>query len=248
MSKAVVILSGGMDSTTLLYKVRQDHDVVSVLSFDYGQRHIKELECAKKTANKLGIPHKVIDLSAVNAVMEGSSLTRDIDVPEGHYADENMKATVVPNRNMIMLSVAVADAVSREANEVYFGAHSGDHDIYPDCRQEFIEALSKATELANYQPVKIKAPFIHMDKGDILEVGKELGVPYEDTWTCYKGLEKACGKCGSCVERLEGFEKAGMTDPVEYMTGEDEKASTDVSRETPPENTAQGFFSKPKNK
>ena len=215
MKKAVVILSGGMDSTTLLYKVLDEGFEVTVISYDYGQRHLKELDVARETCKKLNVEHKLIDLTSVSQVMEGSSLTRaSIDVPEGHYADENMKATVVPNRNMIMLSIAVAEAVSIEAESVYFGAHAGDHDIYPDCREEFIEALSKVTEIANYHPVKIKAPFINMDKGDILELGKELDVDYGLTWTCYKGLENPCGKCGSCVERAEGFERVGMIDPT----------------------------------
>lgn len=212
-----MILSGGMDSTTLLYKAISEGYEVSVLSFNYGQRHLKELDVAKKTTELLGLSHKIIDLSSVNQVMAGSSLTREIDVPEGHYADENMKLTVVPNRNMIMLSIAIAEAVSIEAEVVFFGAHSGDHDIYPDCRKEFVEAMSKVAEIANYHSVRVEAPFIDMDKGDILLLGKTLNVPYENTWTCYKGGEKSCGVCGSCAERILGFDKAQMVDPIEYV-------------------------------
>ncbi len=211
--KAVVILSGGMDSTTLLYKVLADeYEVKSVLSFDYGQRHKKELEYAKATCEKLGLTHKIIDLTSVNQVMKGSALTDDIAVPEGNYADENMKMTVVPNRNMIMLSIAVAEAVSQGANKVFYGAHAGDHAIYPDCRREFVEKLSEATKIANYEPVEIVAPFLDMDKGDIAFLGKGLGVDYSKTWTCYVGGEKPCGKCGACTERAEAMQKAGIVE------------------------------------
>jgi len=212
--KVVVILSGGMDSTTLLYKAHNDCEVVSVLSFDYGQRHKKELEYAKANCEKLGLSHKVIDITPINQVMKKSALTDDVDVPEGNYADENMKLTVVPNRNMILLSIAVAEAVSCEASKVFFGAHAGDHTIYPDCRKEFVDKLSEVTKIANWQSVEIEAPFIDMDKGDIAIVGKELNVDYSLTWTCYKGQEKPCGKCGACVERAEAFAKAGIKDPL----------------------------------
>ena len=215
--KVVLVLSGGLDSTTLLYKLLDDGYQVFAISFDYGQRHSRELEQAQKTTASLAIPHKIIDLTSVNKVMGGSSLTRpEIETPKGHYADETMKITVVPNRNMIMLSVAVAWAVTIEANKVFFGAHAGDHDIYPDCRKEFVDVLSKATEIANYVPVTIEAPFIDMDKGDIAILGKQLNVDYSSTHTCYVGLETACGKCGACVERKEAFLKAEMLDPIQY--------------------------------
>jgi len=213
MKKAVQILSGGMDSVTLLYHLRALGYEVHALSFDYGQRHKKELDYARAICAELGVPHHVVDLSSVNGLLKGSALTDDVDVPEGHYADENMKATVVPNRNMIMLSVAVGHAVSIGAGDVFFGAHAGDHAIYPDCRKEFVAALSAVTMIANYQPVAVFAPFIDMDKGDIALRGKELGVPYDKTWTCYKGLERHCGKCGACSERIEAMEKAGITEP-----------------------------------
>lgn len=212
--KAIVILSGGMDSTTLLYKVLADGYKVEALSFNYGQRHKKELDYAKATCWKLGISHNVVDVSAINSLVQGSALTSDIDVPEGHYAEESMKATVVPNRNMIMLSLATAYAVSRNAEHVFFGAHAGDHEIYPDCRPEFVEKLSAVTQIANYTPVTIHAPFLSMDKGDIAILGKKINVNYSLTWTCYKGLEEPCQKCGACVERAEAFAKANMIDPL----------------------------------
>jgi len=214
--KSIVVLSGGMDSTTLLYKTISEGYKPYVLSFNYGQRHKKELEYAKRTTEKLGLNHKIVDVSSINELIQGSALTSDIDVPEGHYADPNMKLTVVPNRNMIMLSLAIAYAISKGAKTVFYGAHAGDHDIYPDCRKEFVDAMKKVAKLCDYEQIDIQAPFLDIDKGDILTIGQALKVDYSLTWTCYKGLEKACGKCGSCVERLEGFENAGMVDPIEY--------------------------------
>ncbi len=216
MQKAVVILSGGMDSTTLLYDAIDQGYEVYALSFDYNQKHKRELESAKATCLLLGVPHKVMDLSVLNELAP-SSLTRDDwEVPEGHYADENMKQTVVPNRNMVMLSLATSYTIGLEANLLFYGAHSGDHDIYPDCRLEFVEQLGKTIEMCDWNTVTLQAPYINIDKGDIAIRGKELGVDYSKTWTCYKGRGKACGKCGSCVERLEAFEKAGIKDPLEY--------------------------------
>ena len=143
VKKAVVVLSGGMDSTTLLYKVKKEGFQVTALSFDYGQKHVKELEVAKQTCIELDISHEIINLAGIKQVMKNSALTDNIEVPEGHYNDENMKSTVVPNRNMIMVSIAIAEAVSIEAEAVYLGVHGGDHAIYPDCRKEFIEKLNE---------------------------------------------------------------------------------------------------------
>jgi 7-cyano-7-deazaguanine synthase len=148
--------------------------------------------------------------------MSGSSLTSDIDVPEGHYEEESMKATVVPNRNMILLSLATGYAVTVGAQAVWYGAHGGDHAIYPDCRPEFVEKMDAVCRIANYEPVAIEAPFMHMDKGQILAEGLKLGLDYRHTWTCYNGRERACGRCGSCVERLEAFAANGVRDPLEY--------------------------------
>jgi len=216
--KVVVILSGGMDSTTLLYKALDEYGSgnVHAISFDYNQKHRKELECATASCRKLGISHKVVDLSVLSEVAP-SALTRDDwDVPEGHYADENMKQTVVPNRNMVLISLAASYAMGLKAKKVLYGAHSGDHDIYPDCRKDFVDALTLTIKLADWHVVELEAPFWDIDKGDIVIIGKTFGVDYGLTWTCYKGKELACGKCGSCVERLEAFEKAGVKDPVKY--------------------------------
>ena len=214
--KGVVILSGGMDSTTLLYDVvKQGYETYAV-SFDYNQKHKRELESAKATCKKLGLEHKVLDLGVLNQVAP-SALTRDDwDIPEGHYADENMKQTVVPNRNMVMLSLATAYAIGKGAKHLFYGAHAGDHDIYPDCRKEYVEALKETIKLADWKEVELKAPYLDIDKGDIAIKGKELGVDYSLTWTCYKGKDDACGKCGSCVERLEAFDKAKVEDPLKY--------------------------------
>ncbi|MBE01558.1 7-cyano-7-deazaguanine synthase QueC [uncultured Marinobacter sp.] len=212
----VVIYSGGMDSFTLLHRALARGLRVHALSFDYGQRHVRELACARQVCQALAIPHKVLDIRAMSEVMSGSSLTSDIDVPEGHYEEESMKATVVPNRNMILLSLATGYAVTVGAQAVWYGAHGGDHAIYPDCRPEFVEKMDAVCRIANYEPVAIEAPFMHMDKGQILADGLKLGLDYRHTWTCYNGRERACGRCGSCVERLEAFAANGVRDPLEY--------------------------------
>ena len=213
---AVVVLSGGMDSTTLLYDVVDQGYKTYTISFNYNQKHKKELELAKETCKKLNVEHLVVDLSALNVVAP-SALTRDEwDVPEGHYADENMKQTVVPNRNMVLLSIATSYAISKNASKLFYGAHSGDHDIYPDCRKEFIDSMKKSISLCDWTKVELEAPYWNIDKGDIVIKGKKLNVDYSLSWTCYKGKDKACGKCGSCVERLEAFDKANIQDPIEY--------------------------------
>jgi len=219
--KAVIIYSGGMDSFTLFHKALRTFGSQNVraLSFDYGQRHKKELEYAHAEALRCGVEHHIIGLQSVTKLLGGSALTDDIAVPEGHYAQENMKLTVVPNRNMMMLSIAVAYAVSQGAEQVWFGAHAGDHDIYPDCRASFVEAMDTVTQIANYQPVRVVAPFQELTKKTILEAGFSYGLSSQDykrSWTCYKGGELACGKCGSCVERLEAFEAVGHIDPLLY--------------------------------
>lgn len=214
--KVVVIYSGGMDSFTVLNRAIADGYEVYPLSFDYGQRHKKELDYAARACTNLGVPHKIVDISAINQLIGGSSLTSEIDVPEGHYAEESMKQTVVPNRNMILLSLAIGYAVSLEANKVYYGAHSGDHAIYPDCRPEFVEKMNDVSLIANYEAVEIYSPYLNLSKIEILTDGLSLGLDYADTWTCYNGREKACGKCGACQERLEAFEKNGIKDPLEY--------------------------------
>lgn len=216
MAKVVVIYSGGMDSFTVLHHaVRQGHDVYA-LSFNYGQRHVRELDAAASVCKQLGIPHKIVDITAINSLLAGSSLTSDIEIPEGHYAEASMQSTVVPNRNMILLSLAIGYAVSLGAEAVYYGAHSGDHAIYPDCRPEFVEKMNDVSLIANYEPVRIEVPYLRHDKAEILADGLRMNLDYSQTWTCYNGREKACGKCGACVERLEAFAANHVIDPLQY--------------------------------
>ena len=216
--KAVVIYSGGMDSFTILNRAIKEGFEVYALTFDYGQKHKKEIRYAESVCQELGISHRIIDITAINQLLQSSSLTSDKEIPEGHYEAANMKSTVVPNRNMILLSLAIGYAVDIDANRVYYGAHSGDHAIYPDCRPDFVHAMNRVAKLANYEPVDIVTPYLNGDKIEILADGLKMGLDYGKTWTCYNGREKACGKCGSCVERLEAFDKNGAVDPLEYET------------------------------
>lgn len=222
MRKIIVIYSGGMDSFTLLNDVLESYRMsmyeILALSFNYGQRHAKELEYAKRVTTDLGISHTIVNMVDIgNQLLQGSSQTEErIQVPEGHYTEESMKQTVVPNRNMIMLSLAVGYAISVNADIVMYGAHSGDHAIYPDCRSEFVEAMNKVTSIANWQSVRIFAPYMNFHKGQIASIGKRLHLDYGMAWTCYKGGDKACGRCGACHERLEAMAYAGIEDPLEY--------------------------------
>jgi 7-cyano-7-deazaguanine synthase len=222
MTSAVAIVSGGMDSVTLAYALRHrmGFDRVDLVSVNYGQRHVRELDCAAHAAHAVGGHHIVVDLP-VTRWLTGSALTDpDVPVPEGHYADESMRATVVPNRNAMLLSIAVAVAVARNADAVATGVHAGDHPIYPDCRPEFIDAFHRMSLLANEGFVvpgfRVFAPFVHMTKTAICALGDELGVPFADTWSCYQGGEYHCGACGTCVERREAFELAHVPDPTIY--------------------------------
>ena len=229
-NKAVVILSGGMDSATLLYwanapqtRSRPGYPFayeVSAVSVNYGQRHSKELDCAKQLCDYLEVQHNVIDLSSLKVLLTGNALTDDMPVPEGHYASPTMKQTVVPNRNMMLLSVAVAAACARDAKTVLYGAHCGDHPIYPDCRREFVQALDKAAQLCWHHEIRIEAPFVDKTKTEVARIGADLGVPFQDTWSCYNGRELHCGKCGTCVERKEAFADSGVTDPTQYEVSE----------------------------
>lgn len=218
MPKELVVLSGGMDSTTLLYDVIEQSEPgrfqVEAITFDYNQRHKKEIVVASKTCEKLNIPQTIIDLSILNAVAPSALTRRDWDVPHGHYEQENMKETVVPNRNMVMLSLAVSYAIGIGARKVYYGAHHGDHAIYPDCRKEFVLAMKSAIALCDWNDIVLEAPYIEMDKGEILKKGIGLDVNYSLTWTCYEGEGQPCGECGSCVERAEAFSANNESDPL----------------------------------
>lgn len=216
-----VVVSGGMDSVTLLHLAVDSFgaDNVHALSFDYGQRHSVELHCAAKQCKYLGVKHKIINLECLHDLASNSALTHGSDVPLGHYSDESMKQTVVPNRNMVMLSLALSYATNNKLDSLWYGAHSGDHTIYPDCRPEFVRTMQLAALLCDWHQVQLEAPFLHGNKETILNVGKELEVDYSQTWTCYTGnvRDGACGECGACTERLEAFAAVGLVDPIRYM-------------------------------
>ncbi len=204
--RVIVLFSGGMDSTVLLKRAKQEARAVASISFDYGQRHKKELEYASRYAEKLGIQHITADISSINGLLAGSALTSpEITVPEGHYEDESMKAMIVPNRNMIMLSIAIGWAVSLEYDAVAMAGHAGDRAIYLDCRPEFVKAMGKACQTANEKPIAVLAPFLSLKKGEIVQLGLQLGVDFAETWSCYRGDDEPCGTCGACVERKEAL-------------------------------------------
>lgn len=207
--KLVAILSGGMDSTTLVNQLVKEGHEVKILSFNYGQRHKKELDYASKTCKKLSLEHHIVDLTNVTSLISNSALTGDIEVPEGHYEDESMKKTVVPNRNMIMLSVAIGYAENLGYDAVAIANHAGDHAIYPDCRKEYMKALDLAAYLGTYNNIEILSPYSELTKGQIAKIGLNLGIDYDkETWSCYKGLDQPCHKCGTCVERDLALEEA----------------------------------------
>lgn len=218
--KAVAIVSGGMDSVTLAYWLKDHNFSLHLLSFDYGQRHRKELDCAIWQANHLGAEHTILDISGIRPLLKGSALTDDVPVPHGHYAEDSMRQTVVPNRNAIMLSIAWGLACSSGASVLASGVHAGDHFIYPDCRPGFMGALGHAlllgTEGHRNDSLRLIAPFISHSKTDIAAIGAGLNVPFDHTWTCYEGGDIHCGQCGSCTERKEAFRDSGTPDPTIY--------------------------------
>ena len=218
--KVVVLISGGMDSVTALYDAvqKQRHEVAAGLSFDYGSKHNhRELPFAKWHCAKLGIAHEIVPLDFMDRLFDSHLLKSGGDIPEGHYEAENMKQTVVPFRNGIMLSIAAGFAESIGAQGLVIAAHSGDHAIYPDCREDFMGPMADAIRAGTYAGIEVLRPFIDMRKEDIAQHGAELGIDFSQTWSCYKGEEIHCGQCGTCVERKEAFELAGVTDPTEYQ-------------------------------
>lgn len=216
--KTVVLLSGGMDSVTAFHQVRREHDVVAALSFDYGAKHnAREIPWAKFHADRAGVAHRTIDLGFMNDCFASDLLKSGGEVPDGHYAEENMKRTVVPFRNGILLAVACGFAESVGAEALAIAAHSGDHAIYPDCREPFMRAMAEAMGQGTYARIQLLRPFIAMDKAAIARRGAELGIDFAETWSCYKGGEVHCGTCGTCVERREAFLLAGVDDPTSYL-------------------------------
>ncbi len=215
MKDSIIIVSGGMDSVTMLHEYKEE--IALAVTFDYGSNHAKkEIECAKWHCEQLGIEHIIIPLSFMHDYFKSSLLEGAQAIPEGHYADESMKSTVVPFRNGIMLAVACGLAESRGLHSVMIANHGGDHAIYPDCRNTFISAMSEAMAYGTYEHVYISAPYTDITKADIARRGAALGVDFSKTWSCYKGREKHCGKCGTCVERKEAFCEAGVNDPTDY--------------------------------
>lgn len=212
----VVILSGGIDSTVLTYDLVHQGYSVNAISFNYGQKHSIELYTAARTCRKLGIPQKTVWIETIKELMYSPVLTGDDEVPEGHYEDASMKSTVVANRNSILINLAMAYAITENISTIAYGAHAGDHFIYPDCRPIFVERIQALAEVVHYTPLKIVAPFLHMNKKDIVKRGVELGVNFRDTWSCYKGGKIHCGKCGTCTERIEAFKLNNYKDPLEY--------------------------------
>lgn len=215
MKNSAIIVSGGMDSITLLY----DHkdEIALGISFDYGSNHnAREIPFAKMHCERLGIKHITINLDFMHQYFKSSLLDGAEAIPEGHYADDNMKSTVVPFRNGIMLAIAIGIAESNNLDQVFIANHGGDHTIYPDCRPEFINAIDAAATAGTYNNVKAIAPYTKITKSDIARIGKRLGIDYAETWSCYKGGEVHCGKCGTCVERKEALAEAGIEDKTIY--------------------------------
>jgi 7-cyano-7-deazaguanine synthase len=202
--KGLLIYSGGLDSTTLLYEYKDSIELA--VTFDYGSKHnAREIACAKENCRRLGIRHLIIPLAFIGQYFKSDLLQSGGEIPEGSYADENMKSTVVPFRNGIMLAVAAGLAESYGLDTVLLANHSGDHAIYPDCRPEFIDAFSAAVKAGTYEGIKVVSPYCNITKRDIALRGKAIGLDYSLTYSCYKGGEKHCGKCGTCVERKEAL-------------------------------------------
>jgi 7-cyano-7-deazaguanine synthase len=217
--KLVVLCSGGMDSVAALYWARKEHEVIACVSFDYGSKHNHcEIPFAAEHASKLGVRHEIIPLRFMDRLFASDLLASGGDIPEGHYEAENMKQTVVPFRNAIMLSIATGFAESIGAEGVAIAAHGGDHAIYPDCREDFMRAMGDTMRLGTYAQVQLLRPFIAMTKGAIAAEGAKLGVDFSRTWSCYKGGAIHCGRCGTCVERREAFIAAGLPDPTVYAS------------------------------
>ena len=215
--KVVVLCSGGMDSVTALHWARAHHTVVAAVSFDYGAKHNhRELPFAAEHADRLGVRHEIVHMDFVNRLFASDLLNSGGDIPEGHYEAASMKQTVVPFRNAVMLSIATGFAESAGAEALVIAAHGGDHAIYPDCREAFMNAMGDAMQLGTYAGIALLRPFISLTKGKIAAEGAKLGVNFARTWSCYKGGAIHCGKCGTCVERREAFIEAGVPDPTVY--------------------------------
>ena len=211
----VIVLSGGMDSVTMLYEFFSD--IALAVTFNYGSNHnAREIECARLHCERLGIEHIVIPLEFMKQYFASSLLDGAEAIPEGNYDDENMKSTVVPFRNGIMLAIACGIAESNGLKRVMIANHSGDHSIYPDCRPAFVDAMSAAMKAGTYEGIEVYSPYCNIDKTEIARHGKALGIDYRETYSCYKGRETHCGTCGTCTERREALRLAGIDDKTIY--------------------------------
>lgn len=215
MKDSIIVLSGGLDSTTMLYEYRER--IALAVSFHYGSNHNdRELAFAKLHCERLGIQHLIIPLDFIGRYFNSSLLAGADAIPEGHYNDDNMRSTVVPFRNGIMLAIAAGLAENNSLQYVMIANHAGDHTIYPDCRPEFISAMDAAIDSGTYNNARILAPYTNITKADIARRGKLLKIDYSETWSCYKGGKVHCGKCGTCLERREALQLAGIDDTTEY--------------------------------
>jgi 7-cyano-7-deazaguanine synthase len=221
MTRNMIVLSGGLDSTSALAVALREHPLsdTRAVSFHYGQRHAVELGRAERIAHLLSVPHQIVSL---DGLMSGSALLGETDVPEGHYAEDSMTATVVNGRNLLFASAAVAQC--QPGDRLWMGVHAGDHPIYPDCRPEFWDALRVVVREA-YE-VEIVTPFLHTSKAEVARMGHEAGAPLGLTWSCYNGGDRHCGRCGTCVERAEAFDLAGLDDPTDYVDADFWRAAT----------------------
>ena len=213
MSSVLVVYSGGLDSYTLLNKALDKFEGVEAITFDYGQKHSKEITFASKVCSENAIAHEVVNLD-LEKILSGSALVGASEIPEGNYDKEKMKQTVVPNRNMIMISVAASLAIKNKCEYLWYAAHSGDHEIYPDCRPEFIQKLGDVLSICDYHEIKFEAPFMNLSKQQIVAEGLKMNLDYKNTWTCYAGGEKPCMKCSACLERMSAFKANNAIDPL----------------------------------
>ena len=213
MKSVLVVYSGGLDSYTLLNKALKEFDRIEAITFDYGQKHKKEIQYATQVCKELKIQHEVVNLDLEN-ILSGSALVGEKKIPEGNYDKEQMKQTVVPNRNMIMISIAASLAIKNKLHTLWYAAHAGDHEIYPDCRPEFIESLAAVLQICDYHKINFQAPFMNYSKTDIVAEGLRMNLDFSKTWTCYVGDESPCLRCGSCLERKSAFELNNVQDPL----------------------------------
>lgn len=219
--KTIVILSGGLDSTTLLYHLMREGHQLHALTFNYGQRHERELEAASTICKITQTPQEIVNLASLRPLFGSNALTdHELELPSGEYAKETIGITTVPNRNMIMLSVAIGRAISLGFDAVAFGAHGGVNDVmYPDCSPEFASAMNAVSHLCDDKPISVLAPFVAWEKSDIVKRGFEIDVPFDKTWSCYEGNDLPCEACGTCIDRIKAFEILGKVDPLKSRRG-----------------------------